>query len=245
MRYFLLLLLPLLFSCTSESLREGKLVLISKDGGDDIAEWITELDTGVVTQACYGFPDDSLEVWLELASGIIIGGGEDVDPALYGKPEYLRHCGDIDIYRDSLELEMIRYALNNKIPILGICRGHQIINVAMGGTLIPDIPTFLWGRDHRSLKDSVHLIIIQKDSWLDPFFEEDTLWVNSKHHQGIDRLADDLVVAAWSPDSIIESIEIRETVDHPCVLGVQWHPEDLRDSLSSICGTYFLEQFRE
>lgn len=245
MRYILLLVLNFLLGCTAQNIRNGQLILISKDSGDDIAEWITELDTGVVTQACYGFPEDSLEVWLEIASGIIIGGGEDVDPALYGKPEYLEHCGDIDPYRDSLEFKMVRYAMDHKIPILGICRGHQMLNVAMGGTLIPDILTFTRANDHRVWKDRVHLIIIGQDSWLDPYFVEDTLWVNSKHHQCIDRLADDFVVAAWSTDSIIESIELRETVDHPCVLGVQWHPEDLRDSLSRVCGRYFLEQFRE
>jgi putative glutamine amidotransferase len=220
---------------------QPSIVLISKDNNGHIGTWIRLLDNETVIKECYGLSKDSLDYYLLNADAIIIGGGEDVNPKLYNKPEYAEICGEFDNYRDSLEIKMIHYAANKKIPLMGICRGQQIINIAHGGTLIPDIPTYV--KDpvtHRSDKDSAHIIIPLKETWFSDYFKQDTFWVNSRHHQSIGRLADGFAVAAYSKDSVIEAIYIKDKSKHPFTMAVQFHPENLRDSLSNQFGMLFL-----
>ena len=217
------------------------IVLVSKDYNGNIGTWMHLLDKEIIIKECYGLSEDSLDYYLLNADAIIIGGGKDVNPILYDKPEYIEICGTIDNYRDSLEIKMIRYADNKKIPIMGICRGQQIINVVHGGTLIPDIPTYVKDNlKHRSKKDSAHIIIPVKETWLNEDFKQDTFWVNSRHHQSIDRLAEGFEVVAYSPDGVVEAIFIKDKSIHPFTMAVQFHPENLRDSLSNHFGLLFL-----
>jgi len=247
LKYLDFLLIVFLIGCNSqqnetgvESVQPSKL-LISKDNNGHIENWMRSLDSEIVIKICYGLSKDSLNYYLLNADAIIIGGGKDVNPQLYNKPEYSKICGEFDNYRDSLEIKMIQHADNKKLPIMGICRGQQIINVVHGGTLIPDIPTFIDGNiKHRSEKDSAHVIIPVKGSWIDKAFIKDTFWVNSRHHQSIDKLAKGFDVVAYSVDSVIEAISIKSQSSHPFTMAVQFHPEDLRDSLSNRFGRMLL-----
>ena len=130
---------------TAVDKRQQSVLLVSKDGSGNIRPWIRSLDSEITIVECYGLSNDSLNYYLNIADAIIIGGGNDVNPEHYNKPEYAAICGKFDNYRDSLEFKMIHYASENKVPIMGICRGQQIINVAHGGSLIPDIPTYVNG----------------------------------------------------------------------------------------------------
>jgi putative glutamine amidotransferase len=240
----------LFIGCTSKSTpeqtthldKEASVVLISKDNGEHIKDWMYLLDSELTIKECYGLSLDSLNYYLNLADAIIIGGGNDVNPAIYKKPEYAEICGKFDHYRDTLETQMILYADSQQIPIMGICRGQQIINIVHGGSLIPDIPTYIKGDiNHRSKKDSAHLITAVEGSWITNAFSQDSFWVNSRHHQAIDRLAEGFEVVAYSPDSIIEAIAINKSSTHPFTMAVQFHPESLRDSLSNQFGRLLLK----
>jgi len=140
--------------------REPDLILISKDTKHRIENWLSAVDPQLTFRECYYISPDSLDIFLDRADGIVIGGGEDVNPLLYGHPEYMEDCGEVNNYRDSLEILLIDFAIANDIPLLGICRGQQIINVAAGGTLIPDLPRYRPGDvRHRNERDSAHTII--------------------------------------------------------------------------------------
>jgi len=222
--------------------KKGSLVLISKDYNGHIQKWMQDLAPELEMKIFINISRDSMEYYLQRAEGIIIGGGEDIYPALYGKPEYAEYCGPFDKFRDSMEITMIHYAAENKIPLLGICRGHQLLNVVNGGTLIPDIPTFYPESNiiHRNNKDQAHRIEILPLTWLAPFCVKGSCYVNSRHHQCIDVLAPGFQVSARSFDGIIESIEYMDS-NHPFIKGVQWHPESLRDSLSIALGRAFIK----
>ncbi len=223
-------------------------VLISKDSSGAIQQWIRDLDPGVRPVEAYSLSPDSLNWFMSRTSGIIIGGGGDVSPALYGKPEYAGICAGMDPYRDTLETRLIEYAMEQQLPLLGICRGHQIMNVTAGGSLTPDIPTYI-GRtiDHKSASDSAHIIVVKKGSFLHGIVLKDTLYVNSRHHQCVDELANSYRAGAHAKDGIIESIEPAGFTEHSgrnkgvFVLGVQWHPESLPVPSSERIGMAFID----
>jgi putative glutamine amidotransferase len=221
-------------------------VLISKDNGNNIAQWLGALDSTLTFKVAYGLGKDSLNYWLKNAKAVIIGGGEDVNPRWYAKPQYDSLCGNYDDYRDTLEIAMINYARTEKIPLMGICRGQQIINVAHGGSLLPDIPTRVKDyQNHRSKKDSAHILLGVEGTWLSPSQNSKTLWVNSRHHQAVETLAPHFTIAAYAPDSVIESIYISDTTVHPFTMAVQFHPENLRDSLANHFGTLLLKAIKD
>ena len=249
LKYFHFLFIFFTIGCTSQQKEietiveenQSPIVLISKDNNSHIKNWIHSLDSEIIIKECYGLSKDSLDYYLNSADAIIIGGGKDVNPELYNKPEYAEICGEFDNYRDSLETKMILHADNKKVPIMGICRGQQIINIVHGGTLIPDIPTFVNGSiNHRSREDSAHIILPVEGSWISDYFRQDTFWVNSRHHQAIGNIAKGFEVVAYSPDSVIEAISIKDKSSHPFTMAVQFHPENLRDSLSNQLGMMLL-----
>jgi putative glutamine amidotransferase len=165
--------------------------------------------------------------------GILFSGGEDVHPRFYGKPEYLQFCyaDDINEARDEFEMRLMQMAIQNKIPTLGICRGLQIINVFLGGTLIPDIPT--WGRwNHAKLADNsdrYHLVEIDPNSSLFQIVKQQKSEINSNHHQSAEMLGKGLVANAFSKDGVIEGIEYANPESKGYLNLVQWHPERMRD----------------
>ena len=175
-----------------------------------------------------GFQDDDilLEIF-ERCDGFLISGGPDADPKHYGE-KTLPFCGTISPYRDYLENFIIKKALECNKPILGICRGMQMLNVAAGGTLYQDI--YMQNKDKEILQHSqeapkwypIHDIHIEKDSIIWKSFQADTFSVNSFHHQAVKDLAQDFKSTSHSSDGIIESIEHK---NHKFAVGVQWHPE--------------------
>lgn len=173
---------------------------------------------------------------VEKCNGIILSGGNDINPRLYNQPDFLAYVNpkDIDEKRDEFEWQIIKYTQENQKPLLGICRGLQIVNVYFGGTLVPDIPAF--GKfNHGKFKegdDRKHLVNIDPNSALYKIISEEKGEVNSAHHQSVDMPGFDLVVNALSPDGIIEGIERREPEGKSFLMLVQWHPERMENQES-------------
>jgi putative glutamine amidotransferase len=175
-----------------------------------------------------GLPEDTLRGLFERMDGMLFTGGGDLDPSTYGVTTSARLMG-VDPERDRLELTLARWALQDGKPVLGICRGQQVLNVAAGGTLIPDIPSLrpdaLPHSDaNRAPEALAHSVTVEPDSYLAKVGTPPSLEVNSTHHQAVDRVASGWVVSALAPDGIIEAIEWQ---GHPFALAVQWHPERL------------------
>lgn len=161
--------------------------------------------------------------------GLLLPGGGDVDPRYYGAPAHPQ-TGTPDDARDAAELLLARWAVEDDLPVFGICRGHQVLNVALGGTLIQDIPSQLQTPlVHDVPKPAprstiAHEVEIVGHSRLARILEATRVPVNSLHHQSIERPAAGLIVTACSRDGVIEATELP---DRRFVLTVQWHPEDL------------------
>lgn len=185
---------------------------------------------------------DSALVILEYCHGLLVTGGPDINPELYNKAADLDLCGKIDHQRDTLELRAIELAAMLKIPVLGICRGMQILNVANGGSLYSDIKTqFSDSILHSSMNDTVamHKINTLAGSRLQIITGTSGV-VNSYHHQAVRVLAPGFTACATSEDGLIEAMEKNEAPGH--ILAVQWHPErmDSSDVFSSHISAWFL-----
>jgi putative glutamine amidotransferase len=163
-------------------------------------------------------------------SGVLLTGGGDVLPAIYGESAHPAYAA-AEPGRDEYELELVRRALEADLPVLAICRGLQVLNVARAGTLVQDIPSaFPGAMDHRGSDPRtglVHDVWILPGSLLDrlmrPVVQGDQCAVNSRHHQSIAALGQGLVVSATAPDGVIEA---AEDPSRRFCLGVQWHPEN-------------------
>lgn len=173
--------------------------------------------------------EDALRAVYEACSGILIPGGVDMDPATYGEAPHEK-LGRIDPARDRVELQLTRWAVEDKKPLLGLCRGLQVINVAAGGSLYQDLdaqldgaikhdyfPTYGFERDHLS-----HDVAVVPSSRLRGLVDLEQLPVNSMHHQGVKELGTGLRACAIASDGLIEAVE---STDGHWMVGVQWHPE--------------------
>lgn len=160
--------------------------------------------------------------------GILFSGGEDVDPALYD--EKTKHESvHIDRARDTFEFALLDAAMDRRLPILGICRGIQMINVKFGGTLIQDIPSDM-ELDHRqqgNRADLTHTVTVTEPESALADVVAGSCRVNSLHHQAIKRVGRGLKVTAHSEDGLVEAVEAAD--DYPFLMAVQWHPEELVD----------------
>ena len=161
-------------------------------------------------------------------AGLVLTGGEDIDPAHFGQTPHPATGAPHDI-RDKYELALARAASERRIPTLAICRGAQVVNVALGGSLIQDLPSQAPNTiDHAPAGkrgERVHHVTIERDSLLAEVVHATSMRTNSSHHQAIDRLADTLRVTARSDDGTVEAIESTDPLWW--MLGVQWHPEEL------------------
>ena len=157
--------------------------------------------------------------------GILLTGGNDVAPALYGEPKE-PFCGENDPLRDRMETRLIELALQADKPVFGICRGLQILNAVLGGTLYQDLKTQTGTEICHSMDKpydrTVHEVTILPDTPLAELYGPGPLAVNSRHHQGIKTLAPALRAQATAPDSLIESVYLP---GYRFVQAVQWHPE--------------------
>jgi putative glutamine amidotransferase len=165
---------------------------------------------------------------LEACHGLLLTGGEDVDPSHYGA-EPAAALGSVDPERDGFELALFAAARAASLPILGICRGIQLINVALGGTLYQDLPTERPGSvDHNpnvARTDRTHHVRLEPGSRAARALGVDRLVPNSFHHQAIKQLAPGLIATGWTDDNLIEAVEGRS--GDPWLLAVQWHPEEM------------------
>jgi putative glutamine amidotransferase len=168
---------------------------------------------------------------LARVDGLMLTGGGDVDPSLYGDAPHATFEA-AETGRDQFEIALSRAAVKGGIPFLAICRGMQVLNVAMGGTLVQDIPSQITGALDHSIREPRHHIAhevwISKGSKLsallaDHMEDGETCHVNSRHHQAVKQVADGFVVTATSPDGVIEAMEMP---DAPFCIAVQWHPEN-------------------
>lgn len=164
---------------------------------------------------------------LSRVDGLLLAGGADCSPQSYGE-EPLRPEWSGDPIRDAYELQLVRHARERGLPILGVCRGIQLLNVALGGTLYQDIvtqrPDALVHRDWHRYDALGHALRLEPESWISRIYGDATsLQINSIHHQGLKVLAPPLRATAWAPDDVIEAVELRGGSEW--IMGVQWHPE--------------------
>ena len=171
--------------------------------------------------------DDGTDAVLDVVDGLVLAGGADVSPTSYGETP-LQPAWAGDAVRDAYECRLVRRAAERGVPVLGVCRGLQLLNVALGGTLWQDIGTQVEGalvhRDWHRYDETGHGVRLAPDSWISRVYDgRHALEVNSVHHQGIRDLAPELRATAWAPDGIIEAVEHIDR--HRFLVAVQWHPE--------------------
>ena len=165
--------------------------------------------------------------------GLLLPGGGDMDPKIYGQAR-IPACGEPNLLRDAAEPLLLRAFLAADKPVLGICRGIQVMNAVLGGDLYQDIKPF----EHLSHNDhwaKVHTVTVRRGTLLSRILGQDTVLVNSQHHQAVDRVAPGFTLAALSEDGIVEAIE---KPDAGFCLGVQWHPEWLSDADPAMQGLF-------
>jgi putative glutamine amidotransferase len=172
---------------------------------------------------------DDQDALLTRLDGVLFTGGYDVDPQLYGCQVHPKVEG-VDSRRDQVEMHLLYALLKMRKPFFGICRGLQLINVALGGSLYADLPEQFPGAERHENHDlprnhMAHSVNLAPDSSLVQVLNTRQPQVNSLHHQGVRRLAQDLHPAAHAPDGLLEAFELP---GHPFGIAVQWHPEELQ-----------------
>jgi putative glutamine amidotransferase len=177
-----------------------------------------------------GRPEDVSDL-LDHVAGLVLTGGADIDPRLYGEAPHPA-LGPVFPERDGFELALAREALRRDLPLLAICRGHQVLNVATGGTLVQDIPSQLPDAGaHDPDVDrwqTCHEVEILPETRLREILGTERVAVNSFHHQAVKQLGRELVLSARSVDGVVEGIEMPRDRNQ-FVVGVQWHPESFWD----------------
>jgi putative glutamine amidotransferase len=201
---------------------------------ENYANWVAGDDNIELVRLGYRY--DNLSE-LSRCDGLFMTGGEDVHPRFYNKPEYVTQfkLDDFDERRDGFELELLARWRDSIIPLLGVCRGLQIVNVFLGGTLIPDLPAF--GKFNHAKKNGeprYHKVLVDTNSELFTTMQIESGMITSMHHQSIDHIARELVTNAVTIDGVIEGVEWINPKDKPRILLVQWHPEVMKDSASPL-----------
>jgi len=223
---------PLIGVTTSE-VRRGDLATLRRHGEPPQHEMALGLTYMRAIELAGGVPvvlpplHDGMATLLDRLDGICLSGGPDLDPAAYGARAH-EELGPTEPQLDRFELELARAADSVGMPLLGICRGAQALNVARGGTLHQHV------EGHRQTElatQRVHAVRIAPRSCASRALKTRATMVNSFHHQAVDELGEDLVAAAWAPDGTIEAIEDRR---HPFLVAVQWHAETLVDTPSQL-----------
>ena len=222
-----------LLFCVASCEKNNKKTIILSKASDNYINWIESRDIIIID----AYNISNIDSILNLADGIILTGGEDIYPLMYNDTNNIKLSGEFDFRRDTLEKKLFDYAFNNKLPLIGVCRGMQMINVASGGTLFGDLPTEIGDSImHRNNGEVMHNIMVTNNnidniSMIFPvngkvlpkkqFFK-----VNSWHHQGLKEIAENIIVIAESYDGLPEAVVINKKV-HPFMIGVQFHPERL------------------
>jgi putative glutamine amidotransferase len=217
--------------------------------------WILKGNPDAVIVDLNGMDPGKAGEEMKTCSGLVITGGGDIDPGKYGEDAAKAICKDVDENRDLLEAKAIAVAYEHKMPVLGICRGEQMINVVNGGTLVPDIPSYR--KDHPSTEPVIHQcddylhcyhkVKLDPASFLRQVIGFDTGFVTTNHHQAALLAGKGLEYNAWSEDGIPEGVEWKDAAGKPFMVGVQWHPErmDVTNAFSGNLLHYFLEEAKK
>jgi len=249
MRSFLRnLILSIVILTATTIYTNGQLRVAVSQTSANYEAWLQGADPYVVIVNMYGMPVDSALFILSTCHGLLLTGGEDINPSYYGKLNELSKCEEINDYRDSLEFALINRALLVRMPIFGICRGEQILNVALGGTLLTDIPTDVGSQVAHSCPPGpdgcFHSVKIDPQSDLYHLTGIENGIVNSSHHQAVDMVAPGMKITAFCENGVAEALEREFPLGKSFIMGVQWHPErlDKNPGLSKPLADNFLEQ---
>jgi putative glutamine amidotransferase len=220
-------LIIVLQSCCYPPVKQPLVIAVSKQS-PNYSGWLSRFEKNIEYKNLYPLGIDSAIRVLQKCNGLLLTGGEDVFPVYYNQIGDTVNCGTIDFYRDSLEFALIDYAIKNKMPIIGVCRGEQILNIALGGSLYIDIPSefdsTVVHRQH-DWRNCYHDVFLVDSTLLETISSIEFGKVTSNHHQGIKGLGKNLKIAAYSADSLPEAIEWKRRGDHGFLMAVQWHPE--------------------
>lgn len=241
---FIFLTFILLISCHNDgnSIR----IAVSKASPNYI-NWLKKNYPDVQIVNLYNLNINVAEEELRKCDGLLLTGGEDVFPGWYGKENESARCTGYNLRRDSLEMSVLSNALTLKMPVFGICRGDQLINVYLGGKLIVDIPTDYGQKVTHMCRDyrtCFHEVYLQRNSSLHEIVLADSAEVTTNHHQAVDFLSPLLTVGARSRDGLVEAVEWLNPEGKSFLLGVQWHPERMENS-NPLCGKLAVKFFAE
>ncbi len=205
---------------------------------DNYPKWIQGNDATIEIVALHWDKHGLTEIWDAVANcdGIVLTGGVDIHPKFYENERLVFPNGDGEFNeaRDEFEMHVFETALNLEVPVLAICRGLQLVNVALGGDLIQDLEE-AGKKNHRRMNeaDDEHAITVTENTLLREITGVASALVNGAHHQAIGRLSDELIVSALSPDGVVEAVEWKHKEEDPWMLAVQWHPERMKDQDSN------------
>lgn len=213
---------------------------------DNYPKWIKGNDNNIEIVELHWEKHDKDEVWdlVEDCDGIVLTGGVDIHPRFYenGRTDFPNGDGKFNEERDEFEMHVFETAMNFKLPVLAICRGLQLVNVALGGDLIQDLEE-AGKKNHRRMNDvdDAHSISVSENSLLKEVIGSTSANINGAHHQAIGKLSDELMATAFSEDGVIEAVEWKDKTDEPWLLAVQWHPERMKQD--EVCSKNIREAF--
>ncbi len=214
-------------------MRIGITDTLKEDKYEQYVRWIRSVDGSVDIQKLSHELDNVKEI--EMLDGLLLPGGGDIHPRYYGKESQLSKMKGVNERRDEFEFAAIERALDADIPILGVCRGMQVMNVYLGGSLIVDLASEGYD-DHTSPSDdsrTLHGISVMPHSMLHALTGTTETEVNTFHHQAVENLGKGLMCSAISPDNVVEAAEWVLKDNMPFLMLVQWHPERLRETFFS------------
>jgi len=195
-----------------------------------IIDFVHAIDTSIILVDFMEIKKSKRDEVFSKVSGLILSGGRDVHPSTYGRKDSLKIC-ITHKKRDEVELFLLQNAMKDSLPVLGICRGHQILNAILGGDLIQDIPTQHLAKEkviHRDPKEQeyvYHSINIDSTSALFQLYGSGQFEVNSFHHQAVKAPGEGMKIVAQAPDGLNEASEWAKGLQDRWIIGVQWHPE--------------------
>ena len=182
---------------------------------------------------------ETIERYLDVIDGLLLSGGGDIEASIFGE-EKLPESGEPNLKRDAFELSITPLAVERQMPVFGICRGMQVLNVALGGTIYQDIPVQLGipcekHRQEKPYSAPYHEVLLERNGLFASIVGSDSVMTNSMHHQSLKDIAESLVVEGRTADGVIEAVSSRENEG---VFGVQFHPEYLQENDPALAGLF-------
>jgi len=229
--------------------RERPVKIALSKASPNYINWLKGTGSTLIPVDLYSFSIDSALRIMDGCSGLLLTGGEDIYPGFYGSESDTGRCSVTNCHRDTLEIFLIGKALEMKMPVMGICRGAQILNVYLGGKLIIDIPSDIKKSVIHQCEDYLHCfhtVFVTRGTTLHQIIQCDSGMVTTNHHQAVQVLSPFLKENTRSGDSLVEGIEWRDPDGKSFLIGVQWHPERMEktNSLSGKLASEFIRQVK-